>query len=137
MLCGITQLFRGVDSYFWAIHDQKPEGIGATVHFIDSNIDTGKIILQTRPVISTSDSLHDLFFKSVQTSFQTMKTALDGLLSNKLKPQTLIKPGKLYQNKHFNEDSLIRAEKQRNLVLKNYLYLSLKNRQKIFNHGSI
>lgn len=36
---GITQHFRGVDSCFWAVHDDKPQGIGATLHFNLGNID--------------------------------------------------------------------------------------------------
>jgi len=119
---GITQLFRGVDSAFWAIHDAKPEGIGATVHKIDSSIDAGGILLQGRPNICIDDSIHDLFFKSVIVGFDIMKNALNKILRSKnLDLHNLKARGRLYQLRNFDEKSLIKAEQKRSIVLKEYL----------------
>lgn len=49
---GITPAYRGVHGGYWALYEGRPELFGVTVHFVDSGIDTGKIIEQS--VISTS-----------------------------------------------------------------------------------
>jgi len=118
---GITQLFRGVDSYFWAIHDQKPEGIGATIHIIDNGIDTGNIVLQGRPELSICDDLPDLFFKSVNTGFRLLKESIEKFYSNRMKSYQLTKRGKLYQMKDFNESTFQIAQKSLKSVLREFL----------------
>lgn len=45
---GITQAYRGSRSEFWSILNKDFENIGSTIHQIDSGIDTGKILWQTR-----------------------------------------------------------------------------------------
>jgi folate-dependent phosphoribosylglycinamide formyltransferase PurN len=44
---GITPLYRGVHGGYWALHDGHPEHFGATVHLVDSGIDTGAVIGQS------------------------------------------------------------------------------------------
>jgi folate-dependent phosphoribosylglycinamide formyltransferase PurN len=41
---GVLPFIRGLDSVYWGIYYNKPEWVGATVHFIDEGIDTGKIL---------------------------------------------------------------------------------------------
>ncbi|MEM7033330.1 MAG: formyl transferase [Chloroflexota bacterium] len=118
---GITQLFRGVDSAFWAIHDDKPEGIGATIHLINPTIDAGDVVLQARVTIDADDTLPQLFFKSVMVGFELMGQALSGLQSGQYEAQPLTKRGRLYQSADFNELSLLKAEQQRQHVLNMYL----------------
>ncbi len=50
---GITPKYRGVHGGYWAKHNQEPELFGVTLHYVDTGIDTGKIIAQK--TISTTD----------------------------------------------------------------------------------
>lgn len=43
---GITPKYRGSRGEFWALYEGDYSNIGATIHFVDTGIDTGKIILQ-------------------------------------------------------------------------------------------
>jgi folate-dependent phosphoribosylglycinamide formyltransferase PurN len=49
---GIAPDIRGVNSIYWALYENKPEWLGATVHRIDDGIDTGAVLayapLETR-----------------------------------------------------------------------------------------
>ena len=74
---GMTQYFRGVDSCFWAIHDNKPQGIGATLHFINEGVDTGSIIAQHRPALSDKDSVWDIFMKTCLVGFGALEQNID------------------------------------------------------------
>lgn len=41
---GIAPLIRGRDPIYWALWEQQPAWMGATVHFIDEGIDTGPVL---------------------------------------------------------------------------------------------
>lgn len=43
---GILPYYRGIDCPLWAIHDNAFDKIGNTLHWVDSGIDTGRIISQ-------------------------------------------------------------------------------------------
>ena len=54
---GIIPNSRGLDSLKWSVFNSKI--VGATLHFIDKNIDLGKTIHQTITPISSSESLKE------------------------------------------------------------------------------
>jgi folate-dependent phosphoribosylglycinamide formyltransferase PurN len=41
---GIAPLIRGMHSIYWALWEDRPEWLGATVHRIDAGIDTGEVL---------------------------------------------------------------------------------------------
>ena len=44
---GITPKYRGVHGGYWSLAEQDEENFGATLHYIDSGVDTGDIIAQS------------------------------------------------------------------------------------------
>ena len=63
---GLCQYYRGAGCNVWAIYNKEIDKIGATIHFIDENIDTGNIIIQGRPFISINDTSHTIGSKVVK-----------------------------------------------------------------------
>lgn len=118
---GLTQSFRGVDSAFWALHDELPQAIGTTVHVIDTKIDTGDVLLQGRPNLATEDSLQTIFLKTVALGFDLVQDSLNGLIEGSLAPQPLPQKGKLYQSKHFTETALEAVLAKKTRILETYL----------------
>lgn len=118
---GLTQSFRGVDSAFWALHDELPQAIGTTVHIVDTKIDTGDVLLQGRPDLATEDSLQTIFLKTVALGFDLLQDSLNGLIEGSLVPQALPQKGKLYQSKHFTESALAAVLAKKTRVLDTYL----------------
>jgi len=41
---GIAPLIKGMHSIYWALWEEEPKWLGATVHFIDEGIDTGLVL---------------------------------------------------------------------------------------------
>lgn len=117
---GLTQFFRGVDSCFWAIHDNVPQGIGATIHYVDSGIDSGKVIYQKRPVLSRKDDFSDLFMKSCLCGFYALEQCLPAIFSHMTIPINL-PSGKLYMNKDFSMEKFDFAQKNLASVLGDYV----------------
>ena len=52
---GLIPFLRGLDSFKWAIRNKLK--VGNTLHYIDSNIDYGKIIFQKKTPLYLNDSL--------------------------------------------------------------------------------
>jgi hypothetical protein len=44
---GLLPDFRGIDAYMWAIHEERFDRVGCSLHLVDEGVDTGDI-LQTR-----------------------------------------------------------------------------------------
>lgn len=54
--------YRGISPVFWALANGEIE-TGVTVHRIDNNIDTGKILKRSKVKISDNDTEHTLYVK--------------------------------------------------------------------------
>lgn len=53
---GMTPAYRGVHGGYWALVSRDPDNCGATVHLVDTGIDTGPVLAQTviRPTAQDS-----------------------------------------------------------------------------------
>ena len=62
---GLSPRYRGADTVFWALHNEEPEWVGVTVHWLDEGLDSGPIVRTGRPVIAGDDDEDSLFCKCV------------------------------------------------------------------------
>lgn len=62
---GLSPYYRGTHCIEWAILNDEIDKIGATLHFLDKNIDTGEIIKTVIPKIEKSDNHITLYLKLV------------------------------------------------------------------------
>ena len=108
---GLVNHYRGVDSSLWAMYDNRPDLIGATLHYIDKSIDAGNVIDTDVINIEQRDNLDTLFFKSCQVGFRLLSDNFDDIVANKTNKKILKDRGKLYQNKDKNSDIVDRALK--------------------------
>lgn len=53
---GITPDFRGVHGGYWALWTSQPEKFGATLHMVDTGVDTGAVLEHVRPAPTPEDS---------------------------------------------------------------------------------
>jgi len=93
---GLSQFYRGLWTTDWAVYNEEPEYIGATVHFIAPGIDDGSILYQGRPVIETDDNPNTLYAKVVRLGVNMMEQAILDIQNNTHKPAPLKQKGKLY-----------------------------------------
>jgi len=57
---GLSPYYRGSGTNFFPFVNNEPEYAGATFMYLDAGVDTGPIIHQIRPELSTADSFHQL-----------------------------------------------------------------------------
>ena len=71
---------RGWHTPSWAILDQTP--IGATLHFMDSGVDTGDIVHQAESPVSPGDTAHTLYAKLLELEMKVFAEAWPQLESS-------------------------------------------------------
>lgn len=62
---GITPLYRGSHSAFWAIYKGNPQDVGCTIFLLDDGVDTGDIVAQHQIAIEEGDSFLTLGWKGM------------------------------------------------------------------------
>ena len=81
---GLSPYYRGTDCNFWALYDNNPELVGATLHLISKGIDNGKIIAN-----ATSEYIKNPFIYSMSTvkaAFFCLQTLIKSKKVKKIKP---------------------------------------------------
>ena len=125
---GISPYYRGTSCNFWALYDNKPSYVGATIQMLSKGLDNGDIIFHTTPKLKDGD---DTFLFSMRAVKSAHESIFRNIRNNKIfnfRPvvqnhNLLIRYTK---NKHFN-DEIIKDfnEKKINLTNINYENLNL------------
>lgn len=77
---GYLPKYRGRQPLFWAMLNNESY-FGISIHYMDKKLDNGPIIIQTKVPILRSDSLHDLYIKSINIGPLLLSKALVKLSS--------------------------------------------------------
>lgn len=105
---GLSPYYRGSGTNFWALVNNEPEFVGATFMYIDSGIDTGKIIHQIRARIYKGDTPHMIGNRLISDIAKTyIKIIIN--FNNLLKMEQIKihkNSSKIYFRKHFTPDSV-------------------------------
>jgi len=96
---GLSPEYRGADCTFWALYNGEPEKIGCTLHYIDSGIDTGRLIAHICPEVREGDSELELFWRAVQDSAEVYAEAVARLARGEQLGMMQPGKGRLYQVK--------------------------------------
>ena len=100
---GLSPYYRGTWSYGWPVVNKDPEHIGVTVHSINSGIDTGDIIYQTKPLLEKDDDLNTIFLKVIAEGIELMVKALEEIINGHVEfHKQPCNTGRLYQTKDFD-----------------------------------
>lgn len=96
---GLSPEYRGADCTFWALHNQEPEKVGCTIHYINAGIDTGDLIAHVSPEIKPEDDELTLFWRAVSDSTDAFQELLDRLEKGERFGSQQTAKGHLYQVK--------------------------------------
>ena len=77
---GISPQYRGSACNFWALFDNNPQFVGATIHRLAKSLDTGSVIQYVRPEF-TGQNLFHFSMQAVATGHDALA---DLILNNKL-----------------------------------------------------
>jgi len=96
---GLSPEYRGADCTFWALYNGEPEKVGCTLHYIDTGIDTGRLIAHISPEVRAGDAELVLFWRAVQDSAEVYAEAIARLARGVRLGMTQAGKGRLYQVK--------------------------------------
>lgn len=118
---GLSPEYRGADCTFWALHNQEPEKVGCTFHYINEGIDTGNMIAHVSPEIKETDDELTLFWRGIHDSTATVAELLGRLAQGEALGVPQTHKGSLYQVK----DRSFQDEKKLETLLRNGLLKNL------------
>jgi methionyl-tRNA formyltransferase len=96
---GLSPEYRGADCTFWALYNGEPEKVGCTLHYIDSGIDTGRLIAHISPEVREGDGELELFWRAVRDSAEVYAEAVARLAQGERLGMLQPDKGRLYQVK--------------------------------------
>ncbi len=60
---GLTQYYRGLDSTLWAFYNKEFDKLGITIHYVESELDSGGIISQANLAVEKDDQIYHFRYK--------------------------------------------------------------------------
>ena len=114
---GVSPYYRGADCNFWALYDNNPHLVGATIHLLSKGLDSGPILYHAMSDIKTDPFEYSM--SSVKSAFHS--------LAKKIKDKSIFSITPLIQNLdleiryskkiEFNE-TIVKEYSQRKINLK-------------------
>ncbi|MBF96481.1 MAG: hypothetical protein CFH34_00962 [Alphaproteobacteria bacterium MarineAlpha9_Bin4] len=86
---GISPYYRGTDCNFWALYDNNPHLVGATIHMLSKGLDSGPILYH---------ALSNLKSNPFEYTMSTVKSAFHSVLE-RIKDKSIFKIKPIYQDK--------------------------------------
>ena len=104
---GLNPYYRGSNTLLWPLYHQCPGYLGITLHQIDSKIDHGPIYHQQITDFSKTDTIHEIFCKTIRQALKPTLTLVDLLINNVyIEPIRPKHTGKLFFNSEFTPNHL-------------------------------
>lgn len=96
MHVGITPKYRGVHGGYWALAEGDSQNAGVTVHLVNTGIDTGGVLYQTRIHPKAGDNFITYPALQVAAGVQLMKLAVRDALAGTMHVRQPELPSRLY-----------------------------------------
>ena len=102
---GVSPYYRGTACNFWALYDNNPGYVGATIHYLSRGLDSGDILFHCMPNIAKDDNPFDFTMRSVQVAQVGLISKIKGGLisGQQLFPQDISKEIRYSRNQDFND----------------------------------
>tara|TARA_B100000212_G_C27341375_1_gene519369 strand:+ start:561 stop:1343 length:783 start_codon:yes stop_codon:yes gene_type:complete len=103
---GLSPYYRGSSCNFWAMYDQNPEYVGATIHRLSKGLDSGDIFFHCLPNMENTHNPFDFTMQSVKVAHSAIieKIKTNEILSMESIKQNRNKEIRYTKNKEFNDD---------------------------------
>ena len=75
---GLSPYYRGSSCNFWALYDNNPNYVGATIHFISKGLDSGDMLFHCIPKLKENDTTFDFTMRSVLVAQKGLVSAVKG-----------------------------------------------------------
>jgi methionyl-tRNA formyltransferase len=125
---GLSPYARGGNCNLFMLLESKPEYIGATIHYLDSGIDSGDIIYTVRPLIGYDDTLEILDAKAFLVGIDALLEVIIGFKSGRVKGVKQWTQGQLFLKRTGYEYSPYQKLRANNMIKAGVLAEYLKHK---------
>jgi len=127
---GLSPYYRGSSCNFWALYDNNPSYVGATIHLLSKGLDSGDILFHCLPKLNLEDTPFDFTMRSVLVAQQSLVSAVDieSIFSTPTTKQDKSQEIRYTKNQNFT-DNVAKEFLDRNIQLNpdSFLYPKLLN----------
>jgi len=118
---GVSPYYRGTDCNFWALYDDNPHIVGATIHLLSKGLDSGAILYH---------ALSDIKNNSFEYTMSTVKSAFHSL-AERIKNQSIFDIKPAIQNKE-KEIRYSRKDEFNEEIVKSFFFKKMDLNSKQF-----
>ena len=93
---------RGAHPNYWSFKENSPKGV--TIHFIDSGVDTGPILVQKKQVFTEKDTLQTSYLKLKLTIEELFCNSFHKIITKQLIPRPQVGDGSFHLKKDLPEN---------------------------------
>ena len=118
---GVSPYYRGTDCNFWALYDDNPHLVGATIHLLSKGLDSGPMLYHAMSNIKTNPFEYTM--STVKAAFQSIAERIKDNSIFKINPITQDKSKEIrYSRKNEFNEEIVRKyfEKEINLNSKKF-----------------
>lgn len=83
---GLSPYYRGSSCNFWALYDNRPEYVGATIHLLSKELDGGSMLYHALPLLQNEDPF-TFTMKAVQAAQESLVEIIASNEFSKFTPQ--------------------------------------------------
>ena len=74
---GLSPYYRGSSCNFWALYDNNPSYVGATIHLLSKGLDSGDMLFHCVPKLHSEDTPFDFTMRSVLVAQEGLVSAVE------------------------------------------------------------
>ncbi len=103
---GLSPYYRGSSCNFWALYDNNPSYVGATIHLLSKGLDSGDMLFHCVPQLHSEDSLFDFTMRSVLVAQKGLVSAVENksIFSSQSVKQDKSQEVRYTKNQDFTDD---------------------------------
>ena len=103
---GLSPYYRGSSCNFWALYDNNPSYVGATIHLLSKGLDSGDMLFHCVPKFHTEATPFDFTMRSVLVAQQGLVSAVESevIFSLPTVKQDKSKEVRYTKNQDFTDD---------------------------------
>lgn len=120
---GLSPYYRGAGTNFWPIFNEEPEYVGITYHFLDENIDTGRILAQRRLPFFRYRNVHEQGMDLIKSIPSDLRSLLLNFKQYEMREECEFHTGPrlYYKASNFSEDSSAFVERNFERIQNDFL----------------
>ena len=110
---GLSPYYRGSSCNFWALYDNNPSYVGATIHLLSKGLDSGPILFHSMSKIKSNPFEYTM--STVKSAFHSIAERIDDKTIFNINPllQNKTQEIRYSKNEHFTDNAIINFFKKK------------------------